>query len=175
LDNVAEVRSADESTGAACPDTRNSTRQFTTHQISGDLFSLVPTPTGLAHAFREAVQAVDALHRGKPEAVLLYRGEPVSIRYMIEAASIFHEQMPDDLFERLCELAVSGEEPKARTFDAGAQCLRRIYSDLRARRRGAVGTTRKRRHAGPLSYIATTRRLACGLCSMYRCVSAREA
>src|SRR4030095_7619482 len=103
------------------------------------------------------------------------RGAPVSIRYVIEVASIFHEPMPDDLFERLCELAASGEEPKAHTFAAGAQCLRRIYNDVRARRQGAVGTTRKRRRAGPLSYITTTRRLASGLCSMYRGVSAREA
>jgi hypothetical protein len=172
LDIAAEVGSADETSGAACPDTPNSTRQFAMHQRPGDLFSLVPTPVGLGHAFRDAVQAVDDLQRGKPEAVLLYRGEPVSIRYMIEVASIFHERMPDDLFERLCELAVSGEEPRAHTFDAGAQCLRRIYSDLRARRWGAGGTTRKRPHAGPLSYIATTRRLVSGLCSMYRCVSA---
>ena len=88
------------------------------------------------------MQAIDDLHRGRPEAALLYKGEPVSIRYLIEVASIFYERMPDDLYERLCVVAGYGEKPKDQTFAAGAQCLRSIYTDLRAKRRAMVGTTR---------------------------------
>jgi hypothetical protein len=70
-------------------------------------------------AFRDAVQAIDDLHRGRPEAALLYKGEPVSIRYLIEVASIFYERMPDDLYDSLCVVAGDGEKPKDHTLAAG--------------------------------------------------------
>ena len=120
---LAEVRSARESSGAACPEI-------------GPPSALVSIPISLVDAFGDAVQAVDDLHRGGPEAVLQYRGEPVSVRYVIEVVSIFHERMPDVLYERLCEVAGEGQEPSDHTFTAGAQCLRAAYAVLRARRRG---------------------------------------
>jgi hypothetical protein len=137
-----EVRSAPESSRATVPDSPNLSRQFARHQLPAHPVSIATTPTGLVQAFRDAVQAIDDLHRGRPEAALLYKGEPVSIRYLIEIASIFYERMPDDLYNRLCVVAGDGEKPKDYTLAAGAQCLRSIYTDLRAKRRAMIGTTR---------------------------------
>jgi hypothetical protein len=142
LHKADEVRSGHESSGATCPDTPNLSRQFARHQLPGHPVWIATTPTGLVQAFRDAVQAIDDLHRGRPEAALLYKGEPVSIRYLIEVASIFYERMPDDLYERLCVVAGCSEEPKDHTFAAGAQCLRSIYTDLLAKRRATIGPTR---------------------------------
>jgi hypothetical protein len=156
---LVEVRSARESSGAACPEMSQPS-------------ALIAIPRNLVDAFRDAVQAVEDLHRGGPEAVLQYRGEPVSIRYVIEVASIFHERMPDELYERLYEVAGEGQEPGDHTFAAGAQCLRAAYTDLRSRRRGMVNTTQPALgHAslaqlwqslGPLANIGTTRLFAFG-------------
>lgn len=143
LHKVDEVRSAHESSGTTCPDLPNSSGQFARHQLPGHPISIAETPIGLVQAFRDAMEALDDLHQGRPEAALLYKGKPVSVRYLIEVASIFfYERMPDDLYERLCVIAGHGEEPKDHTFAAGAQCLRSIYTDQRAKRRAMVGTTR---------------------------------
>ena len=136
-----EVRSAPESSRATVPDSPNLSRQLARHQLPAHPVSIATTPNGLVQAFRDAVQAIDDLHRGRPEAALLYKGEPVSIRYLIEIASIFYERMPDDLYDSLCVVAGDGEKPKDHTFVAGAQCLRTIYTDLRAKRRATIGTT----------------------------------
>jgi hypothetical protein len=159
LHTADEVRSARESSGAGCPEI---------NQLS----TLFAIPISLVDAFCNAVQAVDDLHRGGPEAVLQYRGAPVSIRYVIEVASIFHERMPDDVHERLCEVAGEGQEPSDHTFAAGAQCLRAAYCDQRARRRGAVAVAqtplnhaspgRPWQSLGPLANIGATRLLAFG-------------
>jgi hypothetical protein len=157
LHTADEVRSARESSGAACPEMN----QLSTH------FAI---PISLVDAYRDAVQAVDDLHRDGPEAVLQYRGAPVSIRYVIEVASIFHERMPDELYERLCEVAGFGEEPSDHTFAAGAQCLRAAYTALRARRRGAVTAaqtplnhaSRPSRSLGALANVGATLLLAFG-------------
>ena len=159
LDSAVEVRSARESSGAACPEMNQ----------RSTLFAI---PISLVDAFRDAVQAIDDLHRGGPEAVLRYRGAPVSIRYVIEVASIFHERMPDELYERLCEVAGQGQEPRDHTFAAGAQCLRVAYTDLRARRRGAVAAAqtpltraapaRQWQSLEPLASIGATLLLAFG-------------
>ena len=143
LHKVDEVRSAHESSGTTCPDIPNLSGQFARHQLPGHPISIAETPIGLVQAFRDAMEALDDLHQGRPEAALLYKGKPVSVRYLIEVASIFYEQMPDDLYERLCVVAGYGEEPKDHTFAAGAQCLRSIYTDLRAKRRATIETTRK--------------------------------
>ena len=157
LHTADEVRSARESSGAACPE-------------MNQLSTLFAIPISLVDAYRDAVQAVDDLHRGGPEAVLQYRGAPVSIRYVIEVASIFHERMPDELYERLCEVAGFGEEPSDHTFAAGAQCLRAAYTDLRSRRRGAVTAaqtplnhaSRPWQSLGPLANVGATLLLAFG-------------
>jgi hypothetical protein len=147
LHKVDEVRSAHESSGTTCPDLPNSSGQFARHQLPGHPISIAETPIGLVQAFRDAMETLDDLHQGRPEAALLYKGKPVSVRYLIEVASIFvYERMPDDLYERLCAVCVVagyGEEPKDHTFAAGAQCLRTIYTDLRAKRRATIETTRK--------------------------------
>ena len=143
LHKVDEVRSAHESSGTTCPDIPNLSGQFARHQLPGHPISIAETPIGLVQAFRDAMEALDDLHQGRPEAALLYKGKPVSVRYLIEVASIFYERMPDDLYERLCVVAGYGEEPKDHTFAAGAQCLRSLYTDLRAKRRATIGTTRK--------------------------------
>ena len=139
LHKADEVRSARESFGAARPE-------------MNQLATLFAIPISLVDAFRDAVQAIDDRHRGGPEAVLQYRGAPVSIRYVIELASIFHERMPDEVYERLCEVAGQGQEPRDHTFAAGAQCLRVAYTDLRARRRGAVAAAQT-----PLNHAAPAR------------------
>ncbi len=154
-----EVRSARESSGAACPE-------------MGQPSALVAIPISLVDGFRDAVQAVDDLHRGAPEAVLQYRGAPVSIRYVIEVVSIFHERMPDELYERLCKVAGEGHEPSDHTFAAGAQCLRAAYTALRVRRRGAVAAAQtplghaspahRWQSLGPLANIGATLLLAFG-------------
>ena len=140
LHKVDEVRSAHESSGTTCPDLPNSSGQFG-YQRPGHPISIAEAPIGLVQAFRDAMEALDDLHQGRPEAALLYKGKPVSVRYLIEVASIFCERMPDDLYERLCVVAGYGEKPKDQTFAAGAQCLRSIYTDLRAKRRATIGTT----------------------------------
>jgi hypothetical protein len=159
LHTADAVRTARESSGAACPEIN----------LLSTLFAI---PISLVDAFRDAVEAVDDLHRGGPEAVLQYKGAPVSIRYVIEVASIFHERMPDDVYERLRKFAGFGEEPSDHTFAAGAQCLRFAYTDLRARRRGAVAAAqtplnhaapaRQWQSLEPLASIGATLRLAFG-------------
>jgi hypothetical protein len=96
----------------------------------------------LVQTFRDTVEAVAELRRGRPEAALLHDGKPVSIRYVIEIVSIFEDRMPDDLYARLCEIAEDGEAPGDSTFAAGAWCLRGLYGDIRARRRAAAGNAR---------------------------------
>ena len=96
----------------------------------------------LVQTFRDAVEAVAALCRGGPEAALLHDGKPVSIRYVIEIASIFEDRMPDDLYARLCGIGDDGEGPADGTFAAGAWYLRGLYGDIRARRRAAAGHAR---------------------------------
>ena len=92
-------------------------------------------PKSLVQTFRETVRAVDDLQRRAPETVLLYEGKPVSIRYVIEVASIFQDRMPGDIHAHLCEIAVPGEQPDDQTFAAGANCLRTLYSEIRTSRR----------------------------------------
>jgi len=96
----------------------------------------------LVRTFRDTVEAVAELRRGRPEAALLHDGKPVSIRYVIEIVSIFEDRMPDDLYARLCEIVEDGEVPGDSTFAAGAWCLRGLYGDIRARRRAAAGNAR---------------------------------
>jgi hypothetical protein len=139
---VAEVRSANTDRGGVCPDTPDVTPQFAKHQLPSHPSALVSIPISLVHAFRGAVQAVEDLQKHRPETVLLYKGKPVAIRYVIELASIFDDHMPDDVYERLCEL--TGEEPQGLTFSAGAQCLRRMYGDLRITQRARVRSAQQR-------------------------------
>jgi len=139
---AVEVRSANKDRGGVCPDTPDVTPQFAKHQLPSHPSALVSIPISLVHAFRGAVQAVEDLQKHRPETVLLYKGKPVAIRYVIELASIFDDHMPDDVYERLCEL--TGEEPEGLTFSAGAQCLRRMYGDLRITQRARVRSAQQR-------------------------------
>jgi hypothetical protein len=84
LHKVDEVRSAHESSGTTCPDLSG---QFARHQRPSHPISIAETPIGLVQAFRDAMEALDDLHQGRPEAALLYKGKPVSVRYLIEVAS----------------------------------------------------------------------------------------
>jgi hypothetical protein len=98
-------------------------------------------PESLIQTFRDTVSAVDRLRSGDTEAVLLHEGKTVSIRYVIEIVSIFEDRMPDDLYDRLREVAEDGEGPGDHTF-AGAWCLRGLYRDIRASRRSDAGNAR---------------------------------
>jgi hypothetical protein len=138
---AVEVRSANKDRGGVCPDTPDVTPQFAKHQLPSHPFALVSIPISLVHAFRGAVQAVEDLQKHRPETVLLYKGKPVAIRYVIELASIFDDHMPDDVYDRLCELT---GQPQGLTFSAGAQCLRRMYSDLRIAQRARVRSAQQR-------------------------------
>jgi hypothetical protein len=99
-------------------------------------------PESLIQTFRDTVEAVEGVRCGGTEAALLHEGRTVSIRYVIEVASIFEDRMPDDLYDRLCEVAEDGEGPGDHTFAAGAWCLRGLYRDIRARRRAEAGNAR---------------------------------
>jgi hypothetical protein len=88
-----------------------------------------PIPRNVAQDFRNAIGAYrDMLHWGDNK-------EPrfATIATRAHAVSIFDDEMPNDIYNRLCELW--GGPLDDRRFATGAACLLHLLSRYRARPR----------------------------------------
>ena len=92
-----------------------------------------PIPPAWVQAFREAIQAfVD--WRGEPEPrELLFAGQSFTIGAIADMASLFKDEMPQDIYDRLLKVGGFGTVLNDRTFVTGGRFLRHLYDRRKAR------------------------------------------
>ena len=94
-----------------------------------------PIPYDLAQAFRGAIQAVcDWRQHGGPEPRVTYKGVPYPVRSFARHVAFFGDKMPDETYALICNAAGSAVDgPAEQTYEAGALCLYRLCTKLKAR------------------------------------------